>query len=286
MEEIALFFNNNFRKYYKPEMESIRGELSFMDLEENGGGSCIQMVLNAVQEMRSFGFPLNIDVIPYHGKVNNSHAYNSFVDEEGICHGFNPYSPNLTGNGMTAPIINRICYKKPRYRRVTDQYYEVADITLAEPGLALATFNNGSLKKLLDADISDDTSSTFQMMAKGLLYFPVNQDMSLPRSTWPFILSDSGAPAYIPRPNKESLVEMNNLHMYWYRVQVDIPEGNYTLKGWNNGWKTIAETYTTGGDSLDFWKNPENGLYLLSGEGEFASKQRPFTFVNGEYEFY
>lgn len=286
MEQVILFFNNNFRKYYKPEMESIRGELSFMDLEEKGGGSCIQMVLNAVQEMRSFGFPLNIDVIPYHGKLNNSHAYNSFIDENGVCHGFNPYSPNLTGNGMTAPIINRICYKKPRYRRVTGQYYDVADIILPEPGLALATFNNGSLKKLLDADISDDTTSSFLGMTKGLLYFPVNQNMSNAGHVSPFILSESGKPEYITAHKEERTVEMNGLHLYWYRVKVDIPEGNYALKGWRNGWKTIAETYTRGGETLDFGIVPEYGLYLLSGEGEFASKQRPFTFMNGEYEFY
>ena len=43
------------------------------------------------QILRSLGIPLNYDILPYHGKINGGHAYNSFTDENGVFYYFSPY---------------------------------------------------------------------------------------------------------------------------------------------------------------------------------------------------
>lgn len=285
MRETAIFFNNAFRKYYRPEMESIKGELSYKEMEYHKGGSCIQMVLNAVQEMRSFGFPLNIDVIPYHGKLNKSHAYNSFIDEDGKCVGFSPYSPNLTGNGMTAHVVNRIYYESPRYRKVTEQYYNVANIVIDEGNISLATYNDGAFKKVLSPERTDSDRSEFDRITCGLLYFPVRSNM-LPARTSPFILEEGGNLRYFEAIEKDETVLLNDVGLYWYRTRVNIEDGYYRLMGWDNGWVEIGYTYKDNDMFLNFGEVPNYGLFLVIGEGEKGQKQRPFILDGGKPNYY
>ena len=282
---IALFFNNHYPKYYRPEMDTIRGELSFREMEKHKGGSCIQMVLNAVQEMRAIGFPLNIDVIPYHGKLNKSHAYNSFIDEDGRCVGFSPYSPNLTGNGMTAYLVNRIYFEKPRYRKVTEQYYHVTGLVLDEGNIALATYNDGAFKVVLPPDYTSAKRSVFDRITCDLLYFPVNYN-GAPSKTDPFILGEDGVPQYFDAGKKANKVLLNDVGLYWYRKRVNIEEGEYRLLGWDRGWVEIGKTSKDNDRSLNFGEVPDYGLFLVVGQGKKGQKQRPFIIKDGEPIFY
>lgn len=72
-------------------------------MEKIGGGTCDRLALNAVQVMRSIGIPLDLDELPYHGKVNGGHAYNSFTDEKGQFHYFSPYEREPERNAGWLP---------------------------------------------------------------------------------------------------------------------------------------------------------------------------------------
>ena len=91
ISEVVFFFNSRYGKRYTHEAAKYRGDLSYRFIEEIGGGTCDHLALNAAQVMRSIGIPLNVDVLPYHGKVNGGHAYNSFTDENGQFVYFSPY---------------------------------------------------------------------------------------------------------------------------------------------------------------------------------------------------
>ena len=284
-KEVALYFNNNHRKFYRPDIDTIVGDISYTVIEQNRGGSCIQLVLNAAQEMRAFGFPLNIDNIPSHGKINDAHAYNSFIDENGVCIGFSPYSPNLTGNGMTAHVINRIFFQKPRYRKVTEQYYAVSDITLNEAHISLATYNNGRFKTILHPESTTANKSLFERLTQGLLYFPVRQD-GAPAKTPPFILDEAGQLIFYNGIIDNRDVTLNDIGLYWYRTRVKVEEGIYVLFGWDDGWKEIAHTKYENDYGLNFGSVPHYGLFLVIGGEERGHKQRPFIIVDGKPEYY
>lgn len=284
-KDVVLSFNNQFRKYYRPEFESIIGDISYKLIEQNRGGSCIQLVLNAIQEMRAFGFPLSIDVIPSHGKMNNAHAYNSFIDENGQCIGFSPYSPNLTGNGMTAHVVNRIYYKKPRYRKVTEQYYTVSDLILDEGDIVLATYNDGRFKIILKPEQTSSNQSTFERLTRGLLYFPTKPD-GTPARTPPFIFGEDGKPLFLGHKDNNRSVILNDIGLYSYRIRVNVEEGLYVLLGWDNGWKDVAYTKYENDRGLNFGEVPDYGLFLVMGGEELGHKQRPFILVDGKPEYY
>ena len=91
MREIVFFFNSQHGKKYLHDAAKIPGDFSIELIEKLGGGTCDHLALNAVQLMRAVGIPLNLDILPYHGKVNGGHAYNSFTDENGKFFYFSPY---------------------------------------------------------------------------------------------------------------------------------------------------------------------------------------------------
>ena len=139
MQEVVFFFNSRYGKRYTHDAEKYRGDLSYKLIEEIGGGTCDHLALNAAQVMRSIGIPLNIDVLPYHGKVNGGHAYNSFTDEKDEFHFFSPYEREPERNRWVAPVVKRICYESPVYQEVTSSYFPVADVVLEQPHLSIAT---------------------------------------------------------------------------------------------------------------------------------------------------
>lgn len=116
MEELVFFFNSRYGKKYTHETEKYPGDLSFHLIEEIGGGTCDHLALNAVQVLRSIGIPLNLDVLPFHGKVNGGHAYNSFTDEKGVFHYFSPYEREPERKQWVAPVVRRITILSFKFR--------------------------------------------------------------------------------------------------------------------------------------------------------------------------
>ena len=195
MEEVVFFFNSHYGKRYTHEGEEIRGDWSYRLIEKIGGGTCDRLALNAALVMRSIGIPLNLDELPYHGKVNGGHAYNSFTDERGEFHYFSPYEREPERNRWVAPLVRRVIFESPRYEEVTSSYYRVADVRLAIPGLSVPTYNRGRLN-VIKPGIQEDGGSLFKDLSCGLLYFPVDS-AGRACGVSPFILDMDGMPQFI-----------------------------------------------------------------------------------------
>ena len=286
MQEVVFFFNTHYGKRYTHDAEKYRGDLSYKLIEEIGGGTCDHLALNAAQVMRAIGIPLNIDVLPYHGKVNGGHAYNSFTDEQGKFHFFSPYEREEERNRWIAPIVKRICYESPVYQEVTPSYFPVADVVLEQPYLSIATYNRGCLNEI-KRGVTVDGKSTFKDLSRGLLYFPVDT-MENPIGIPPFILGEDGVPQFIPTSELKRTVQLKDMHLYDVKrvLTLDIAR-TYTLRGWDNGWKDIATALPADSLTLHFDSVPDYKLFVIYGSAPYvADMQRPFVMQGDSVVYY
>ena len=286
MQEVVFFFNTHYGKRYTHDAEKYRGDLSYKLIEEIGGGTCDHLALNAAQVMRAIGIPLNIDVLPYHGKVNGGHAYNSFTDEQGEFHFFSPYEREPERNRWVAPIVKRICYESPVYQEVTPSYFPVADVVLEQPYLSIATYNRGCLNEI-KRGVTVDGKSTFKDLSRGLLYFPVDT-MENPIGIPPFILGEDGVPQFIPAPEPERTVQLRDMHLYDVKRVLTLDTARtYTLRGWDNGWKDIATALPADSLTLHFDSVPDYKLFVIYGSAPYvADMQRPFVMQGDSVVYY
>lgn len=286
MQEAVFFFNTRYGKRYTHDAEKYRGDLSYKLIEEIGGGTCDHLALNAAQVMRAIGIPLNIDVLPYHGKVNGGHAYNSFTDEQGEFHFFSPYEREEERNRWVAPVVKRICYESPVYQEVTPSYFPVTDVMLEQPYLSIATYNRGWLNEI-KRGVTVDGKSTFKDLSRGLLYFPVDS-MENPVGIPPFILDEDGVPQFIPAPEPERTVQLRDMHLYDVKRVLTLDTARtYTLRGWDNGWQDIAIALPADSLTLHFDCVPDYKLFVIYGSTPYvADMQRPFVMQGDSVVYY
>lgn len=286
MEEVVFFFNTRYGKRYTHDAEKYRGDLSYKLIEEIGGGTCDHLALNAAQVMRAIGIPLNIDVLPYHGKVNGGHAYNSFTDEQGEFHFFSPYEREPERNRWVAPIVKRICYESPVYQEVTPSYFPVADVVLEQPYLSIATYNRGCLNEI-KSGVTEDGKTAFKDLSRGLLYFPVDS-LENPVDIPPFILGGDGVPKFIPAPEPERSVQLKDMHLYDVKRVLTLDTARtYTLRGWENGWKDISTALPSDSLTLHFDSVPDYKLFVIYGSVPYvADMQRPFVVQGDSMVYY
>lgn len=286
MQEAVFFFNCRYGKRYTHDAEKYRGDLSYKLMEKIGGGTCDHLALNAAQVMRSIGIPLNIDVLPYHGKVNGGHAYNSFTDESGKFHYFSPYEREPERNRWVAPVVKRICYESPVYQEVTSSYFPVADVVLEQPHLSIATYNRGCLNEIKPG-VTENGKTTFKDLSRGLLYFPVDT-MENPVAIPPFILGEDGVPYFIPTPERERTLQLIGMHLYDVKrvLTLDTTQ-TYTLCGWDNGWRDLCSVLPTDTLTVDFDSVPDYKLFVVYGRSPYvADMQRPFVVQGDSVVYY
>lgn len=284
MEEVVFFFNSRYGKLYTHEADSIPGDWSYRLMEKIGGGTCDRLALNAVQVMRSIGIPLDLDELPYHGKVNGGHAYNSFTDEKGQFHYFSPYEREPERKRWVAPLVRRINYGSPRYEEVTSFYYDVADVGLDMLYISVATYNRGRLNKIKDGILTKD-GTLLKDLSLGLLYFPVD---SLGKLTDfpPFVLGMDGKPQFISGTERCDSVSMNGIRLYDVKRVLSLGDEVYTLKGWDNGWHDLATAVSDDSMTLDFGCVPDYGLFVVYGNTYMGRMQRPFVKEGDEIIYY
>lgn len=305
-EQVVFFFNAKYGKKYIHNVSKMPGDLPLSLIERLGGGTCDHLALNAAQLLRSVGVPLHLDLLPYHGKINGGHAYNSFVDESGRLHFFSPYERQPERAKWTAPLVLRVCYElqpesivkvnpwnallvNRHLKNVTNEYYKTCDVALpayTEDTLAfLATYNRGDFKVVAQARREND-GIRFPMLTCGLLYYPmVAKGQQLFPAGKPFIVSDAGEVEYISMNRKEVVMEGVRL----YDASKVLKPGQqecYTLYYWNDGWQPVKKAISTDSETLNFGRVPVDALFLVRGETAIGRMQRPFLVQEGEYVYY
>lgn len=306
MKEVVFFINSHYGKKYTHEVDRIPGDFPFELIEKVGGGTCDHLALNAVQQMRAIGIPLNLDILPYHGKVNGGHSYNSFTDEKGQFFYFSPYEREPERNKWIAPLVQRICYERQLEREiksnrwnvqlvhsqlanVTFQYYPSCSVKLTLPNqlsdsvVYLATYNRGEFKVVAQNRVKSG-SAFFPLVTCGLLYFQVApKEGKLCSVGCPFITNADGI-CYITPVRKT--VELNGLSLYDVKRVLRLGTEPYTLFYWDDGWKPLKTTVSTDSCTLDFGEVSVQSLYLLYGATGMGRMQRPFLLEKGKPVYY
>lgn len=303
--EVVDFFNTHYGKKYIQEVAKISVDLPLLLIEHLGGGTCDHLALNAVQLFRAIGIPMNLDLLPYHGKVNGGHAYNSYVDESGDFHFFSPYEREVERTRWTAPLVLRVCYElqpelslkanewnallvNRHLRNVTEKYYKTFDLSVPvnteDTLLFLATYNRGDFKVVVQGHV-ENSSVRYPMLVCGLLYFPMIMDGRQLRPVGqPFIVSDTGKMEYIFMNHKE--VDVDGVKLYDASKVLKLEDECYTLYYWNDGWCPVREAISTDSETLNFGRIPINSLFLVRGETALGRMQRPFLVKEGECVYY
>lgn len=304
-EQVVFFFNAKYGKKYIHDVSKMPGDLPLSLIERLGGGTCDHLALNAAQLLRSVGVPLHLDLLPYHGKINGGHAYNSFVDESGRLHFFSPYERQPERAKWTAPLVLRVCYElqpelpfkvnswnallvNRHLKNVTNEYYKTCHVALPafpEDTLAfLATYNRGDFKVVAQARREND-SIRFSMLTCGLLCYPmVAKGQQLFPAGKPFIVSDAGKVGYISMNRKDVVIE--GVRLYDATKVLKPGQECYTLYYWNDGWQPVKKAISTDSETLNFGRVPVDALFLVRGETAIGRMQRPFLVQEGEYVYY
>ena len=304
MKDVVFYFNSHFRKIYIRDTDKIGGELSVEQIEKLGGGTCDHLALNAIQQMRAIGVPLNLDILPYHGKVNGGHAYNSFTDEKKYFFYFSPYERAPERNKWVAPLVQRICYElqpvdaieQNRWNlqllnrtlaNVTSEYYDSRSVRLPvevpDSIVYLATYNRGTFEVIAQSRIQAGISD-YSIIPYGLLYFQVagNATNLYPIGN-PFITTKDSLRFIVPI---QRLIVMNGLKLYDVKRELKLGKEVYTLFYWKNGWRFLKNTVSINSHTLDFGEGPVWSLFLIYGNTRMGRMQRPFLIEGGTSVYY
>ncbi|MCD8184636.1 MAG: hypothetical protein LUE99_17950 [Bacteroides sp.] len=257
-----------------------------------------------MQQMHAIGIPLNLDIIPYHGKVNGGHTYNSFIDENHQFIYFSPYEREPERNNWIAPLVQRVCYElQPKQKikltrwngqlmnrtlvNVTSEYYNSRivqiPIQVTDSIVYLATYNRGKFEVVAQG-IVRQKKVFYPRISCGLLYFPmVGNSTGLFPAGNPFVVTKDSIRVIVPT---QCSILVNGLNLYDIKKVLKLDAESYTLLYWENGWKPLKDITPTDSYTLNFGKVPIKTLFLLHCNTYMGRMQRPFLIENGKPVYY
>lgn len=298
----------NEKKWIKSAAVIPTSYLTYKDIERIGGGTCDHLAKNSIQLMRACGIPLQLDVIPFHGRINGGHAYNSFYTEDHQFVYFSPYDRDPERNKWIAPRVFRQVFeiqslqifdyleldeippgplRNPFFKDVTDEYFSTQDIWVdvtKETGpVFLCTYNNSSFHAITWG-VAEKGRIQFNNVTKELLYFPMYYDQQVfAQAGDPFILRDSGSINILSREFNKT-INLPNVEIRVVNKNYTRPEVTYDLYYWNGSWEFTSESRSTKDHKINFSNVKHSSLYLVKGHERLEQLQRPFSFVDGKIE--
>ena len=275
--DVIKYVTTRYPKKYIKDAGYMRGDLPYSVVEKMGGGVCSHMALNEAQMLRAIGIAFNIDALPYHGKVNGGHSYNSYYDEKGEFHFMSPYDRDPARNAWIAPKMVRIMFRYPKTLDVTELYYPVSEVELTHPGLCLSTYNRAKLNLVWEGR-NEGGKSVFDHVPVSLLYFPTDEELKPSADIAPFILEKDGSMIFLDKPGSGTMA-VDSIHIYDVnRIEKVDSADIYTLWGWEKGdWKKLADGKIADDSTLSFGAVERHRLFLVKGFRGNAAIQRPFT---------
>ena len=310
-KQVCFWFNTRYQKKWIKSAAIIPTNFfSFNHVERLGGGTCDHLAKNAVQIMRACGIPLNLDIIPFHGKINGGHAYNSLYTNDNEFVFFSPYERSPERRKWRAPRVFRQTYEaqflpilesysfenlppgslgNPFFIDVTNQYFPTKDIVLEVSNrtsdVFLCTYNEGDFSAVIWGR-ADNGKVEFTNVTKELLYFPMYYEKgNFVSAAAPFILREDGNLQRISS-QKNKKIDLTDIELLVVNNNVTRPKISYSLLRWNGKWEYVTEEIATSEKDLNFNNIPLDNLYLVRGTKRLEIVQRPFTYFNNKIEYW
>lgn len=311
--EVCFYINKNYQKKYIKSADLLPVSLPYHQLEALGGGTCGHLAYSAVLEMRACGIPLHFDVVVRHGRINGGHIYNSLDSSrfhpEFIF--FSPYERAPERKKWRAHQVLRIHFKNKdadilekgnlssipdeivqnsAYTDVTSLYYPQQSIAITLKNAAkqsivyLCTYNRGRFYAVRWSELHKGRAY-FPGLTKELLYFPMFyiNNQYVPAYD-PFIVRDAGVMELLQVTQGRQTI--SNVKLYAVRTDITKRHTPYTLYYWDKKWVYFGEALADERYTLSFKEVPTGTLYLLRGAGFEARIQRPFSYNNGNIEYW
>ena len=289
LDSVVKFFNEVMKKEYVHEAAKLGRSMHTTEINALGGGTCIHLAVDAAHAMRAIGLPVNVDILPYHGRINGGHAYNSYTRENGETVFFSPYERAKDRDSWTAPLVLRSVFVnegdqyEPGFMDVTAKYYPVfCDYTFKEykdKDCRLAIFNRGKHHTLKRSP--DLKKGGGQWVVPNIMYYPVHViGESMLFIERPFYYTEDGIKHEI-RNKKSRKKEIRPILTDGTNVLSPHQGQKYELKLWTlNGWQKVGETIAKDNSSLVFENVEIDGLFLVEGKSDIEKMQRPFIMEN------
>lgn len=311
-DEITRNFINTWGKETRKEPLP---RLGAMQLIFRKKGFCEDVADLSVFALRSQGFPVSVDFIPFWATSSGSHFVNSTLDAQGRRVAFEAYWGGNIWDGSVKPkkfarepskVIRTTYSKQPgmlaamekqenipsgflrtfNYRDVTEEYWETKDLTCklfaatTKPATAyVCVLNYHAWQPTWWGRVAND-SVTFTNMPQGVVYLPV------------YYVNSQIVPAGYPVAqgyNHQQVLNPDTIHVREIKIEEQEkylkfrPDSKYTLFYWDNQWKVAGvKTSDENTHELVFGNVPANALLILV-PNYSERKERPFI-ITGEGE--
>lgn len=294
MDSVVSFFNRIMRRNFIKGADGFNGCMYTSEINAFDGGTCLHLAVDAAHAMRAIGLPINLDIMPFHGKINGGHVYNSYKKRDGSLVFFSPYDRPKERNSWTAPLILRSVFSNDHnfYENglveVTDDYYDnyVDTISAEEKSIVkLAVFNRGKFSFL--NHLSNVKDKYVFKIVPGIMYFPFSSknDITTPYES-PFFFNQEGVKCEIEQKTCSPKTIIVNLTDGTKIIQPHVNR-RYNLMVWSEtGWKSVAHTIATENRELVFNNVGVDGLFVVLGQSNIEIMQRPFIENNGNIKYF
>lgn len=284
--------NGIIEKKYIQDADKLRGYMYTCEIEAFGGGTCMHLAVDAAHAMRALGIPVNVDILPYHGKINGGHAYNSFKDRKGALIYFSPYERPKDRDKWLAPLVLRASFniEHVAYESglidVTQEYYPMftGDFD-SNDNVELNVFNRGTFHTIKQP-LSLQKENLYRVVP-GLLYFQLRllSGGETPAG-YPFYYDCEGVKReIIPSVSSERDIEVKLTD--GTKTIAPRQDIKYNLLLWSDkGWRQIASTIACDTFPLIFRGVTADGLFLVQGQNTIERMQRPFLYTEGGQQMF
>lgn len=277
-----------------------------MQLLSRKKGNCDDIADLEIYTLRSQGFPVSLECVPFWATSTGKHFFNRILDEQMRPVPFDISTASIKINNFSREPskVIRITYSKQpdalankvavsaipegymrmlNYQDVTREYWETSDISLKlfntqlKPEIAYACVFNGMVWRPTWWGNIQGGSVTFNNMCKGAVFLPM------------YYINGRLVPAGYPLASgyKHQLVlKADTLNKRSISIKqqdkylIFRADKNYKLYYWNNGWKLSSQQRATNGCvELKFSAVPKNALFLLLPEYS-EGKERPFIITD------
>ncbi|MGE7777249.1 hypothetical protein ACQKLP_21195 [Chitinophaga sp. NPDC101104] len=295
---------------YGPDRIRITEDPSYKELLLTGEGGCKKGSFFNAYALRSTGIPATVDIVPFWGSKNGSHAGDVYWNNEE-----RKMTPGPGRRFDRAAKVFRLTFRnhgswsrqiKPHVQEkdflldflrndqwvdVTKEHNPVGDVTLpignTSAGIAyICVFDYGEWVPVYWAPVRNG-QVTFPDMGRDIVYRLATFTDALQFSGGIFVLDSAGRTVQ-PRPDPQAIQTMvlgklNTGSEQWVRKQ-----GKYTLLalGEDNNWHEVAEKSCSRDSVIEFRNVPSGGLYRLVETGGPRRLERIFAYRNNTQVWY
>lgn len=297
-------------KYGEDEIR-ITEDPSYRELVLVGEGGCKKGSFFNAYVLRSAGIPATVDIVPFWGSKNGSHAGDVYWNNEerkmmpGPGRQFHraakvfrlTFRNHGSWSQQIKPYVNESDFlldflRNDQWLDVTQEHNPTSDITMpvvtnAIPGTAyICVYDYGEWVPLFWAPVSNN-AATFRQMGRDIVYRIATFEGELKFNGDIFLLDSAGqVKSPYPDPLKKQTMTLQKLNSGSEQWVSKNQSYTLLLLEKDNTWHKVAEQTCTKDSTIEFREVPSQGLYRLVKTDGPQQLERFFAYKNRQQIWY